>query len=1396
MIVPLIRLLFIYGIASLFFCLGCFAQRFPNTFEKLTTQNGLSQNDVRALLQDSKGYIWIGTHDGLNQYNGYEVNTYRKELGNPYSLRSSLIGNICEDSLGNIWVGTDDEGVSMLNRKNGKFYHFRNTSKTPNLLSNNHITDMIIDDAGHIWCGTPIGLNKMTVDYETNTVQNQIFINDPENYNSINNNRITTLFQDKLGNIWIGNSRGLTRYIENHTNGDGQFIYYDTGPTAQISHIIETGNSLIINSYNPFELPFREINKTNPVFTNIARYSTYKLVALDDNTLWGTTNNGINVYTRTNQQKQRKLLTTLTHQWGDASSLSANITTDIIIDKSGIIWVGTNGGGVNIYNPNKKNFKHYSRNENPGSLSYNKIRSIFEDEQQNLWIGTEGGGFNFLSKDQPKNYSSGFQRIDVNPSGQQNYVYAIEEFKSPKENTILMGAGYSATFQSGTVSEMSKGDFRTGPNIIKPQGVSFSLLVDNKNQMWAGTYQNGLYRYLLNDDGTIYKVDTFFHDNKILHSISSNIIRSMAQDHSGNIWIGTDNGLNKLLAEEIEKKDPKFIRYVHDENYKYSISHDYILPILVTSKNQIWVGTLGGGLNKVLKGNRPDNDQFLSYTTLDGLPNNSIKAILEADDGYLWLSSNKGLTKFSPEKLEFRTFGIKDGLQDIEFSEMAACKRQDGELLFGGVNGFNAFYPSEIKSDSFNVDLAFGGLQVVNQNIGIGDTLNGRIVLDQDINYTQNLTLNYHENSFSIGFSTLHYAAPDQNKYAYMLDGFDKNWIYTSYKNRNAKYTNLPSGNYTLKVKATNSDGHWSNKELSLGIIIRSPWWFTPWAISLYVMVGIIGLWFFRKYTIITNSRKNQYLMEHFEKEKIEELSQLKLRFFTNISHEFRTPLTLIIGFIERLKGHSANISENDRQKYYQNIFRNSKVLLNLINQLMGFRKVEQGKMKLRVSYNDLTSYISLLGENFYELANKKNIDFNVVSEERILAWFDAEIIERVMFNLLSNAFKFTPENGKISVRISTSGDHIHIEVKDNGKGIPREIQSHLFERFANTSLKGETGSGIGLSFVKSLMEIHHGDISYETKLNAGTSFKVVLPVDKDTYSEEEVLTDSGLMESLDEAQNWLVPSENEDKKISLPRKNKDQTLLIVEDNEDILFFLEENFKDTYNIHLAREGSEALDTCLSQNIDLVISDIMMEGMNGFDFCQKLKSDERINHIPIILLTAKDSSENKIKGYALGADAYIAKPFSLEELETRLNALLESRKTIINKFRSNIDLSPSEVGLTSIDEKFLNRVMSYIEENISSSEFSVEMLARECGLSQIHLNKKLKALVGSTANSFIRNIRMKRAAQLLKKNMYSVTEIMYEVGFNDAKYFRDCFKKEFEMTPTDYQKAELNEETNT
>ncbi len=1351
-----------------------------DNFISYTTKDGLSQNDAMCIIQDLEGYIWIGTHDGLNRFDGYSFETFVNDNSDPNSIGCNLISDLALDKFGNIWISSWDNGISVYDKTTGTFHNYNN-SIFPDLFQSDQLHTILVSHEGEIWVGGSQGLERLTIskDYKITNVTH--YNTDPSNSPVISHLYINDLFQDSQGNIWVTTSRGLNRFI-NTADGRGQFIQYPELNNKNIHAIIEKDNGIVISAEIIYYISYQSINASAPTLKPLTFWrNSRNLIITGDNKMWGCTTKG--VFVQDYSLKSRRKPHDFRAHWANKRSLSSDITTCVYEDNSGMIWIGTTGGGINKYNP-KINFRHYTKTDNVTSLRNSKVRAIFEDSADNLWFGAIQNGTNVLTKEaRKKSYEKGMLNGNNTPSlDEMHFNVCIDEMKLGNKSHIILGGGYPTFLSIGTFDSRNK-KFNSRMDIPSTEKAVFSTQVIG-NSLWLGTFHGGLYRYNFDDNGKFIDRDEFKSGDG---TISSDIVRSLTLDLDSNLWIGTDNGLNKILKEDLFKKKPRFIQYFNDPEFEYSLSRNYILPIFVTSDNEVWIGTMGGGLNKVIKGDKGDNDQFLRYSTKDGLPNDVIKAILEDKDGSLWISTNNGITHFVPEELAITNYGLSSGLQDLEFGELAAWKTREGEMLFGGVNGFNAFYPSQIKVDTIPSKVTFDKLSISNTLVKVNDTLKNRVVLKQSLNQTKEIKLKHTENSFSLEMAALHYAAPEKNRYKYFLEGFDEKWITTDASNRIIRYTNLPSGEYTLQVKTSNSHGYWSNPK-KLNIKIATAPWLSSWAFLAYGILFVIFVFLSRRFTLIRIENKNELVLKSMERQKSEELHQLKLKFFTNISHEFRTPLTLILGFTERLMDKSIDVSEDDRSTYYQKIYRNSKVLLNLVNQLLGFRKAEQGKMKIRASKNDLTNYIQLLGANFYELANQKEIDFNVSFPERIETWYDPEVIERIIFNLLSNAFKHTHNGGKIDIIVERNEEYVEISVIDNGEGIPEDMYDKIFERFNSPVERGMSDSGIGLSFVKTLVNLHHGQIIFDKNREEGTAFIVSIPSELNYFEESEIF-ESNDYEINEEEVNWLIPAEDDKAGTKVINGKKDKTILIVEDNEDIRFFIKENFGNEYNIFEAPEGGAALEICINNNIDLVISDLMMEGMDGLEFTDKLKSDERINHIPVIMLTAKDTPEDKLEGYSHGAEAYITKPFRIEELRTRMKTILQTRNNIVGKFRttSTQDLSPSEVGMTSIDEKFLQRVMKYIEENISNSEFTIEMLAHECGLSQHHLNKKLKALVGSTANAFVRSIRLKRAAQLLVRNMYSVTEIMYEVGFNDTKYFRFCFKKEFGMTPTDYQR---------
>ncbi|MFY0687404.1 MAG: response regulator [Cyclobacteriaceae bacterium] len=1328
----------------------------------------MSQNDVRSIFQDQDGFIWVGTYGGLNRFDGYEFKVYTHRIGDETSLSSNLIGDIDQDSHGNIWVATDDQGLNMLNIHNEQFLRIRNQSGFPDQIISNHVLCIEIDDEQNVWAGSENGINLIKYNQKTQEVSIRQFRDIQQE-----TPRINTIYQDRLKNIWLGTPTGLTRCIK---SGNDQYEFIKYGFDELIRSFSENDTALLIQTNRHlYALPFKEASNSNPKVSIVGRdYSAFEIILSRNGQIWGTTHSGIKVIDRKNS-------TSTVIDKG----LNSIYCESIYLDKTGMIWVGTNGGGLNLYNPYQKSFQQYYHQPSYKPLLSNKIRAIKEDSDENIWIGTEGAGIFMIKAGNGFNPERSFR---VN--SQDNLVYAIEEVSLGTKRQLWIGT--SIPSRVAIIDLKTYNQIETEPaNAIKvdTEGAVFSIFQDMEGQVWLGTYNKGLYRLQFDEIGNLIEQKHFTSQEWDGTSISSNIIRSIVEDKSGNLWIGTDKGVNKLIRQEKMIDNPNFIKYQHNPNDETSLSYDYVLPIHASSNGTIWIGTMGGGLNKLIPGTSNSNDSFERIGVKDGLPDNTIKSLEEDEQGNLWVGTNRGLSKLHIASKSIITYGLNDGLQDLEFGEIASITRKNGEMIFGGVKGFNRFRPSEIVPDTTSASVGFTEFRVLNKTINPGDLVNDRVVLGDALNETEEIVLTHLESSFSIAFSALHYAAPEQNEYQYLLDGFDESWISVPSSNRIARYTNLSPGSYVFKVRASNSNGFWSSNNRSISITIRPPFWQTPYAIAGYILIFLISLWFFRKYTLISYSLKNQFQLEHLEKEKLEEVSQLKLKFFTNISHEFRTPLTLILGLTEKLKSNA--VEEAEKESYYSKIHRNAHVLLNLVNQLLDFRKVEQGKMTIKVAKGNIGDYIKSLCENFNDLAIRKQIEYHYEQEEPIFGYLDRDILERILFNLLSNAFKFTDESGEIHVLLEIENDHLHLEVRDTGIGMSQEVRDNLFERFSHTFVKREHGSGIGLSYTKGLIDLYQGTIKFDSVEGVGTTFVVTLPFLEHQF---EDLVEKQHDEEPDEIRqkevDWILDESSENGNSNEKQDAHEHTILIVEDNEDILFYLNEHFKSKYNIIQTRNGKQALDTCLNKDIQIVISDIMMPEMDGLEFCARLKSDDRINHIPIILLTAKRSQDSKLEGYEKGADAYISKPFNIEELDTRLASLLASRQKLLEKLQTKMELSPSEIQVTSLDERFLKRVMGFIEDNMSLSELTIDMIAKEVGMSQLHLNKKLKVLVGQTANVFVRTMRLKRAAQLLAKNQHSVNEVMYEVGFMDAKYFRSCFKKQFGTTPTEYQKERV------
>ena len=1274
-------------------------------FVYLSTENGLSQSDVNTIFQDKQGYMWFGTHDGLNRYNGYDFTVFKPTINDKNSISSNLIWKIIGDHIGNLWIGTTGEGLNYYNKTNEKFISFKNKKDNPNSLSNNHVTALFTDSKNRLWIGTNKGMDMLDLKKPlSKAVFNHIDFNIASLNDVLNFKFVNIIFEDSKNNIWVGARAGLFK-LSRDKRGDPYFelINNAVGLTFGIVED-EFGKVLIASDRGLFQLT----NSDNQTKLITISNNPFSVLLSIKGYLWAGSSNGLFCFENKSATVLPKQINQFVYDPNNPDlSLSKNQVKSLCVDRMGILWVGLNGGGVNKFDPHVKVFRHLKKNSDASSISNDKVRAIFEDSNKTLWIGTEGGGLNVSTKN---NQYNDFKKLT-----KLKKIYALAEVKEGNTKKLLIGGESGiGLYELDITSPNGISDANMKEMTEVNQSV-FSILVDSHKNIWLGTYNSGVHRWLATNKPGVYIKDVLIENPNDPSSISNNIIRSIYEDYKGNIWFGTGDGLCQLSQTETRKLNPKFTTYKNNQNDLTSLSHNYILSIFESSNKDLWVGTFGGGINKLVY---TDNKVFFKrFTEKEGLANNVVKGILEDNYGNLWISSNKGLSRFNYKTEKFKNYDVNDGLQSNEFSELACFKRSNDEMLFGGVNGFNAFYPSQIKDNLIQPKTVFSAFSIFKKPIGIGESYNGHVILNKSINTVKEIELFYNENSFSVEFAALHYTAPRKNKYAYKLVGFNDDWIYTTYEKRFASYTNLSPGTYTLLVKSSNNDGVWNETPAELKIEIVPPFWRSNFAYFIYLLLFILCLWLFRRFTIIRSAEKHQLELEVFEKEKHDEMHRLKLEFFTNISHEFRTPLTLIKGPLEYLQTNSGTISTEKVEEQYHIMHKNIDYLLRLVNQLLDFRKMDKGKMDIIVWNSNIFEFLKLLGEPFQFLSRKKNIDFKITSKlSKPLLWFDNDALEKIMNNLLSNAFKFTSEGGKIQVEVYDGenhefetdlklkgdySDYVVIKVKDSGVGIPIHLIKYVFERFyvnSDSRSINAQGTGIGLDFTKKLVELHQGQIEVINNKKQGASFFIWLPKDRFAYENKP-----GILFGTEKENNVFTTEENaETHAVEVLDELVDQSehksrsklpvLLIVEDNADIRLIIKNGLEKKYDIYEAENGQRGLELANKLIPNIILTDIFMPIMDGIEMCDKLKTTSETSHIPVVMLTAKTSQEWEIEGLKNGADGYIRKPFDMELVELKLRNILKNRNDLRKKFNREVTLQPNEVTVTSADERFLQKAI--------------------------------------------------------------------------------------------------------
>lgn len=1332
-----------------FACLFAFPQEI--SFEKITTDNGLSHNTVFTIVQDRQGFMWFGTGEGLNRYDGSTIVSHYADPTDTTQLASNEINVLEIGPDGQLYIGTP-LGLQVYDSRKGNFRRIQYQQKSIGqvnrivsahdstlyictnqglytlkkgmtrlslLVGGANIRNLLEYKRGVFWYST---FHQLVMINEHGDVIKQYFdVRDGANHVISLTDNTSCLYKDTFGNIWLGsNKNGLLKYDAE------QDVFVPVVPR----------------------------HKSNPLEVNIVRGISEDV----DGNLWIGTETGLFVYSHATN--------TFRHYTQSFEQPSAALNDKAIYSiyrsREGIMWVGTYFGGVNIDKPREKGFKVLKADGGVKALSGKAISDIVQDKRGNLWIATEDGGINIWNR------------------------------------------------KTGAISYLKN---EPGKNSLSVNNVH--ALYEDGDVFWIGTFLGGVNKYDLRTK----HFNAYKNDKAETFAFVNNMVYTIHRDRNGVLWIGTIAGLNQFDP----KKDTydyfrpeifrgKFIYDLYEDRvggmwicmsqsdslYYYSTAartfnkYRYydstaapnigFIAALEDSKGDMWFGTMNRGLVKFDRA----GSRFSSYTMKDGLPNNFVYGLLEDARGNLWLSTNKGLSRFNPSTNVFTNYDASHGLAN-QFNYKSSFKDRDGWMYFGSINGLYYFHPDSLVTNDAIPSTYLSDFKLFNRSVPVAK--GG--VLEATVDATEVITLTYADNVITIDFGAINYSSSGNMKFAYFLEGFETDWNYVGAKN-SATYTNLSPGSYTFKVKSANNDGVWSSNVRELRLVVLPPFWASTWALIVYSAIVIGMFLLYRAFLSYRNREKMAIQLERIEKEKIRELNQHKLNFFTYISHEFKTPLALILASIDKFL--QLKTSNDDQVSGLTSIKRSAKRLQHLVDQLMEFRRIETDHAKMRYVNGDLIVFLRDTFFAFTPLFNNKGIDFYFNSDKPgFVTYFDADKLEKIITNLLSNAVKYSPAGAVIEMEVSINPvsqgetDIARIIICDTGVGMETEELSNVFTAFYQTEhgKKAGTGTGIGLSLVKSLMDFLNGRIEVTSKPNAGTQVSLTLPLPKHIVA--------GTVDKLEPSREVDLDHVLPPVDLRSPEKEEEEgaariryQLMIVEDSEELVSFLGSHFESKYKIVKAANGLIALNKLKKSLPDIIISDIMMPEMDGIELCRAIKSDLNTSHIPVIFLTAKTTIESKLEGLSEGADAYLAKPFSLKELDLVVSNLLSARSTLRDHFLKFGSVKNLDVTLVNRDQEFVLKLTQIVEANLDNASFNIGLFADAACVSRSLLHLKLKKLVNVSASEFIRNIRLKRAAELLRGTDFTVADVATKVGYADPNYFSRSFKEKYNVNPSDYK----------
>jgi signal transduction histidine kinase/ligand-binding sensor domain-containing protein/DNA-binding response OmpR family regulator len=1362
------------------------------TFDHITSEQGLPSDAAEAVFEDSRGFMWFGTQNGLCRYDGYTMLIYRRDELDSTSISDSFVINIrmLEDrNRKTIWIA-GRYGLSAYNMSTGRFTRFTADSTNPYALIDSHVTALCQDRTGRVWIGTANGLNEMVVD-SGGHAKFVRHVYDSRDTNSLFQRTIFALCEGDDGVVWIGTSRGLGRF-DTKANQFTRVSFTDRDSPDQsanrVQAICKDRNGILwvgtrggVIRYDPRTTLFRQIrhDPANPY--SPSNNNVFSLAIDHSGILWLGVDVGLNALdTETGQCVQ------FSHTPTNPTGLNHNYVYEVYCDSKGSIWVATNGGGINKYERGRRQCIHL-RNEagNLSGLSNDDIYGMAEDKQGAVWIGS----------------SEGLNVYDRR-SGKFNHY-----FHDPYNERSL-----------------------SHPLVV-------SLYNDIDGSIWAGTFE-GLNRI----DPLTGAITRYYNEPLPPRNNYANRIVAIHRDRNGTLWVGTvagprivnlkekrfdpfpyygfttqilgDADRNTLWAAtdgdgllKIDLKTRHFKTFSNDAHDPTSISHNTVISLCEDPgepERILWVVTFGGGLNRFDK----SLGTFTRFTQSEGLADNFAQSIASDRRGNLWLGTTKGLSRFDPKTGIFRNYDARDAIVSGEANMNSLLRASTGELFVGSTKGLIIFHPDSMRDNTHIPPIVLTDFKITNKSVLPGGP---HSPLSEMITETKQLVLSYSDNMITFEFAALDYVMPEKNQYAYKLEGFDKDWIQSG-NVRTATYTNLDPGKYVFRVKGSNNDGIWNEEGTSLSIIITPPLWRTTWAYLAYAVV--IGTILYSVYRVRVNRLRlvHTLQLEHLEATKMHEVDEIKTRFFTNISHEFRTPLTLILGPAKQL------LEQFDDQQITTKadlIHRSARKLNRLVDELLDLAKIEAGEMKLNARPVNVVSAVRDVVRTFQPLAERKKITCRCSCDENeIVAYLDKDKADKILANVLSNAFKFTPEGGGVTVtvtqfrnqnselrsqssvpppfpRVETEGESVTITVSDTGIGIPKDHLDKIFDRFYQVDgshTREQEGTGIGLALTKELVDLHKGRIEVESEEGKGSIFTLVFPLGKAHLKPEEIgeeENEEGHEKTIPRSDEVVVRTDEHGSDSDMPGKSALPSLLIVEDNADVRKYISSILENKYRIMEAKDGEEGLDKSLECIPDLIITDIMMPKLDGFQLCGKLKSDSRTSHIPVIMLTAKATSKDKISGLEIGADDYIMKPFEAPELKARIRNLIEQRKRLHEHFRTHGLVEMAEKNVTSVDQRFLQKAVDVVNQHIADTSFSVEVFAERMAVSRSLLFKKMESLLGEPPREVIKRTRLSRAAKLIEARAGNVSEIALEVGFSNPSYFTECFRKQFGCTPSQY-----------